>query len=160
MKGFNKELLLSNVTKEAQQKAQRLVNRTLYNMIEELMFLSPVGLPEDWSSTPPKDYKPGKYKANWQHSVGSPKTDVLDDEDNSILDSKSRTSVKLKQSVDANKTLFTTHYFTNNVPYAEAIEYGSAIHNLQAQSKPHAVAGLVTQNIPSHIKKARAEVGL
>jgi hypothetical protein len=123
------------------------------------MFHSPVGQPDEWSRNPPKDYEQGKYKANWQYGFNEAKTGVLDMRDESdMMKLNSSTSKYLKKEIKVNKNIVGTHHFTNNVSYAEAIEFGSAIHNPQAQSKPHAVAGKVTQNIESYIAKAKSGV--
>jgi hypothetical protein len=142
-------------TKKVHDRAKVIVDTALCETVKDLMYYSPVGQPNEWYMSVPLDYKPGKYKANWQHSIGAKKTDILDARDDSIMDSESVTSKKLQQSIKANKLLFTTHYLTNNVEYAQDIEYGCATHNPQAQHSPIAVAGLVSQNISTYIDKAK-----
>jgi hypothetical protein len=142
-------------TKKVHDRAKVVVDNTLNLMVDELMYRSPVGQPDMWSFQP-EDYTPGKYKSNWLHSIGSPVYVELEDtRDNSFQQKDCETGRRLKQQIASNKLLFTKHYFTNDVSYAKAIEYGSAIHNPQSQSKPHAVAGLVTQQTSSFLAKAK-----
>ena len=156
---FDKALLIKNLTAQTEKQAKVIIDDVLNQVVDSLMELSPVGQPDEWVSTPPKDYEPGKYKANWQHGFNEAKTSVLDMRDESdMMEKDSSTSKYLKKEIEANKTIIGTHYFTNNVSYAEAVEFGSAIHNPQSQHKPHAVAGLTAQNIPSFIAKAQSRV--
>lgn len=143
-------------TNKVHARAKVIVDNTLNQVVDGLMEHSPVGQPNDWSIEPPADYTPGKYKSNWLHSIGSPVFMELEDaRDNSFQQIDCETGRRLKTQVASNKLLFTSHYFTNDVSYAKAIEYGSAIHNPQSQTRPHAVAGLVTQNVTSYIAKAK-----
>ena len=163
---FDKALLIKNLTAQTEKQAKVIIDDVLNQVVDSLMELSPVGQPDEWVSTPPKDYEPGKYKANWQHGFNEAKTSVLDMRDESdMMEKDSSTSKYLKKEIKANKTIIGTHYFTNNVSYAEAVEYGAneerpwqSIHNPQSQHKPHAVAGLTAQNIPSFIAKAQSRV--
>jgi len=162
---FNKTALLSNLTEQTQKQAKVVVDSVLNQIVDGLMFHSPVGQPDEWTHAP-KDYEPGKYKANWQYGFNEAKTGVLDMRDESdMMVLNSSTSKYLKKEIKANKNIIGTHHFTNNVSYAEAIEYGKteerpwqSRHNPQAQSKPHAVAGKVAQNIESYIAKAKSGV--
>jgi hypothetical protein len=147
-------------TKKVHDRAKVIVDNTLNLMVEELMYRSPVGQPEKWTMyEPTDDYTPGKYKANWLHSIGSPVFEYFnheDDRDDSFQERDTPTGRLLKNNIAGNKLLFTKHYFTNSTPYAKAIEYGSAIHNEQSTTNiPHAVAGLVAQETPSLLTKAK-----
>jgi hypothetical protein len=157
---FNKAALLSNLTEQTQKQAKVVVDSVLNQIVDGLMFHSPVGQPDEWRTVvPDTDYTPGTYKANWMYTTDEPVfefDDVI--RDNSFQDTNCVTGRTLKKYIHLNKKLVTTHYFTNSTPYAIDIEFGSAIHNPQAQSKPHAVAGKVTQNIESYIAKAKSGV--
>ena len=143
-------------TNKVHARAKVIVDNTLDQIVDGLMEHSPVGQPDDWSFKP-EDYTPGKYKSNWLHSIGSPVFMELEDSrDNSFQQIDCETGKRLKTQVASNKLLFTSHYFTNDVSYAKEIEYGSAIHNPQSITNiPHAVAGLVAQNVTSYIAKAK-----
>ena len=153
---FNRALVIENVN----ALTDKVIKQTLENVVDELMFLSPVGQPDQWAGSVPKDYEPGKYKANWQYSVGSPESDVIEEVDGSdAMEINCATGKKLKSQIKSQKTTIgKTHYFTNNVSYASAIEYGSAIHNPQALTEPHAVAGLTIQHLPLALERAKKKV--
>lgn len=156
---FDKVALIKNLTTQTEKKAKVIIDDVLNQIVDGLMSLSPVGQPDEWKGSVPKDYEPGKYKANWQYGFNEAKTDVLDMRDESnMMDTNSSTSKYLKKEIKNNKKIIGTHYFSNNVSYAEAVESRSAIHNPQSQHKPHAVAGLTAQNIPSYITKAQSKV--
>lgn len=156
---FDKVALIKNLTTQTEKKAKVIIDDVLNQIVDGLMSLSPVGQPDEWKGSVPKDYEPGKYKANWQYGFNEAKTDVLDMRDESdMMDTNSSTSKYLKKEIKNNKKIIGTHYFSNNVSYAEAVELLSAIHNPQSQHKPHAVAGLTAQNIPSYITKAQSKV--
>ena len=160
---FDKVALIKNLTTQTEKKAKVIIDDVLNQIVDGLMFLSPVGQPDEWKSSVPKDYEPGKYKANWQYGFNEAKTDVLDMRDESdMMDTNSSTSKYLKKEIKNNKKIIGTHYFSNNVSYAEAVELGSvpwqSKHNPQSQNFPLAVAGLTAQNIPSYITKAQSKV--
>ena len=161
---FDKTLLIKNITAQTEKKAKAIVDNVLNQVVDSLMFHSPVGQPEKWKMfEADEDYTPGKYKANWIYSAGTPIYDYDDSEsDNSFKQADCATGRVLKKHIAVNKKLITTHYFTNSTPYAEAIEFGGvpwqSKHNPQSQTFPIAVAGLTAQNIPIYLAKAVAEV--
>jgi hypothetical protein len=176
---FNAQLLIQQANAIAMKKAEEVVRQTLVNVAEELTYLSPIGHPEEWArirnpkegksggvGSVPQNYEPGEYKANWQYSQHSPKTDILDERDGTNAKGKgSPTFAKLEKEINESKSVLnTTHYFANNVPYAEEIEYGWAIHNPQSSTEgytpgtPYAVASLTTQNIPLALERAKKQV--
>jgi len=160
---MNLNQLEGHFTKKVHDRAKVIVDNTLNLMVDELMYRSPVGQPEKWTMYKPSDdYTPGKYKANWVHSIGSPVFEYFnhkDDRDDSFQERDTPTGRLLKNNIAGNKLLFTKHYFTNSTPYAKAIEYGyvswQSKHNPQSRSFPHAVAGLVAQETPSLLAKAK-----
>lgn len=159
---FDKTLLIKNLTEQTQKQAKFIVDDVLNQVVDSLMEHSPVGRPHDWTTViPDEDYTPGKYKANWVHSVGTPMYEYFNHEDNrddSFQQIDCITGRLLKSHIKENKAIVATHYFTNSVPYAQDIELGSAKHNPQSLTAPHAVAGLTAQNIPGFIAKAQSRV--
>jgi len=73
-----------------------------------------------------KDYVGGRFRGNWQFSIGSPVEGVLDQ----IDASGSVTLAKLKLQVEQ-LSIGETAYIVNNLPYAIPLEYG---HSKQAPS--------------------------
>lgn len=147
-----------NLEEKVHKKAEFVVNSALLHMTDELMSRSPVGQDELWSTPAPPDYKPGYYKANWQHSVNTPISTTVQEYDDSFEQGRCDTYDKLEVSIKQNKQLSTKHFFVNNVDYALQIEHGWAIHNPRATTNiPHAVAGLTAQNFNKHVKNAVKE---
>ena len=159
---FDKALLIKNLTAQTEKQAKVIIDDVLNQVVDSLMELSPVGQPDEWTTMiAAEDYTPGKYKANWVYSVGTPVYEYFnheDDRDDSFQQIDCITGRLLKSHIKENKAIVTKHYFTNSVPYAQDIELGSAVHNPQSLTKPHAVAGLTAQNIPSFIAKAQSRV--
>lgn len=163
---FDAALVIKQANAVAMKKAEAIVKQTLVNVAEELAYLSPVGQPDEWSHSPMKDYEPGEYKANWQYSQNAPTTGILDERDATMATGKnSPTFAKLRKEINESKSVLNkTHYFANNVPYAEEIEYGWAIHNPQSSTEgytpgtPYAVAAKATQNIPLALERAKKQV--
>ena len=174
---FDAQLLIKQANAIAMKKAEAVIKQTLVNVAEELAYLSPVGQPDEWGTDPkgeaaskgssvPKNYEPGEYKANWQYSQNSPQAGVLDERDATTATGKnSPTFAKLQKEINESKSVINkTHYFANNVPYAEEIEYGYAIHNPQSSTQgytpgiPYAVAALATQHVPLALERAKKQV--
>lgn len=71
-----------------------------------------------------KDYVGGRFRGNWQFSIGAPAEDVLDQ----IDPAGGVTLAKLRLQVEQ-LTIGQTAYIVNNLPYAVPLEYG---HSKQA----------------------------
>ncbi|WP_085708278.1 MULTISPECIES: hypothetical protein [unclassified Pseudomonas] len=71
-----------------------------------------------------KDYVGGRFRGNWQFSIGTPADGVLDQVD----PGGNVTLAKLKLQVEQ-LTIGQTAYIVNNLPYAVPLEYG---HSKQA----------------------------
>ena len=157
---FDKAKFEAGLRKDFDVIAKKVVDRTLELTIDELMFRSAVGRPDEWESEKPDDYIAGEYKANWLHSIGSPVYIPLEDaRDDSFQQKDCVTGRFLKSQVHANKKLYTTHYFTNNSKHALDVEHGNAIHNPQSITNiPYAVAGLTADTVPELLRQAKQEV--
>ncbi|KAA0983308.1 hypothetical protein [Pseudomonas sp. ANT_J28] len=71
-----------------------------------------------------KDYVGGRFRGNWQFSVGSPVDGVLDQ-----IDPSGNVSVAVLRTQVQSLTIGQTAYLVNNLPYAVPLEYG---HSKQA----------------------------
>jgi hypothetical protein len=163
---FDKAKFEAGLKKDFNVIAKKVVDKTLDNVVDSLMELSPVGQPEKWTMTEPADdYTPGQYKANWVYSAGTPIYEYFnheDDRDDSFQQIDCKTGRLLKGHIKENKTKVTHHYFTNSTPYAKSVEFGlvpwQSKHNPQSQSFPHAVAGLTAMRVPELLRQAKQEV--
>ena len=86
---------------------RRLVNR------------SPVGDALYWKNPAPKGYTGGRFRANWQMSIGAPASGVVD-----AVDKDGSATMAAHASVVAVARAGQTFYLMNNLPYAVPIERG------------------------------------
>jgi len=107
---FGKQMqeIADKMGKRVEDVAEQSTKQLFSTVIEE----TPVGRPETWKSPAPADYVPGKAKANWMPSVGSPDTTVTESRESSV----SRLS-QLDGNVAGNLV-----YLTNSVPYIYRLE--------------------------------------
>ncbi|WP_146009824.1 hypothetical protein [Janthinobacterium sp. ROICE36] len=99
---------------------QDLVVRAITMEIsKEIDSKSPVGNANYWKSKPPPGYVGGRFRANWQLSLGSPATGVLDkvDKDGSATIAAHAAANKAAKAGDV-------IYLVNNLAYAKRIEEG------------------------------------
>jgi hypothetical protein len=155
MADYNESILISNLTKQVEAKAKKVIDRTLEKVVNELMESSPVGEPDLWKWKPKPDYEAGHYKANWQHTINAPATEEIEGEDIE----GTATRARMLNSIKNNNKVITTHYFTNNSKYASTIEYQNwAIHNEMPR-----LQGLVASNavrkVPTFLAESVREVG-
>lgn len=163
MADYSESILISNLTKQVEAKAKKVIDRTLEKVVNELMETSPVGEPSEWIKWRERpDYQAGHYKANWQHTVNS----LASSEIEGVDVEGSETRKRMLNSIKDNNKVITTHYFTNNVPYAATIEYVKwegydsqwAWHN----NTPR-LQGLVASNavrkVPTFLAESVREVG-
>jgi hypothetical protein len=107
---------------------------------------SPVGNPAAWLSPPPKDYKPGGFRGNWQLGVDS----VPAGETGRIDPSGETTQAILRAEIPelAGGHVF---YITNNRPYARRLEDGWS-----PQAPPGGIVGLTALEFPQVVRAAAA----
>lgn len=115
-------------TAKYNDRLDRIVSGTVEAAGDRAIILSPVGDPPTWKNAPPAGYEPGNFRGNWFYSANAPIdvvhhgvgiTDVND------LAEMPALAAGLK------------HYVSNNLPYAQALEYG---HSGQA---PNGVLGVL-----------------
>lgn len=117
------------------QKAGRSLDATVRG-VEMRLFRavikdSPVGDPSQWKSPAPPGYVGGRFRGNWQASIGSPAVGELDRRD------EESTISEMEAFVSALKGGRVT-FLSNNLPYAMPLEYG---HSKQAPG------GMVRKNV-------------
>lgn len=112
----------SNIEKFANDTKKDIDTVTRAIMIgigNSLVDMSPVGNPDIWKSPPPPEYAGGRFRGNWQFSVGAPADGTLDTKDKSGTLTKNRLAAAINQ-VSAGKL----YYITNNMPYSIRLEFG------------------------------------
>lgn len=99
---------------------QDLVVRAITMKIDnKLVQRSPVGDATYWKNKPPPGYTGGRFRANWQLSIGSPTAGVRD-----LIDKDGSATIAAHGSVIATAKAGDIIYLVNNLPYAKRIEEG------------------------------------
>lgn len=99
---------------------QDLVVRAITMKIDnKLVQRSPVGDATYWKNKPPPGYTGGRFRANWQLSIGSPTAGVLD-----LIDKDGSATIAAHGSVISTAKAGDVIYLVNNLPYARRIEEG------------------------------------
>jgi hypothetical protein len=82
-------------------------------------FRSPVGDAKYWTHPAPKGYAGGRFRGNWQMSIGSPASGSLD-----VVDPGGQATRASHVAVLAAARAGQVIYLMNNLPYAKRIEEG------------------------------------
>lgn len=99
---------------------QDLVVRAITAKIDsKLVQRSPVGDAKYWKHKPPPGYTGGRFRANWQLSIGSPTAGVRD-----LIDKDGSATIAAHGSVINTAKAGDVIYLVNNLPYAIPIEQG------------------------------------
>lgn len=85
----------------------------------KLSHRSPVGDAKYWIHKPPAGYAGGRFKGNWQMSVGAPATGMTD-----AVDPGGQATLASHAGVIAAARAGQVFYLMNNLPYAKRIEEG------------------------------------
>ena len=139
---FSKQI--NKFTDKAAGNMDKVVRMSFIEMSSKVIRTSPVGDPERWLYNhpqrgyvdflsyrePPEGYTGGRFRANWQASVNSPKSGVVD----SVDESDAITSY----TIAARNKGQASYWLVNNLPYAKALEDG------HSSLRPHGIVKLVT----------------
>lgn len=116
---------LSKFTKRVEDASDRVLRGAALSILSSIVKKTPVGNPSIWKTKyPPKGYAGGRLRGNWQVNLNSPAVRRSGTKDKSGSTTISRGNGKI-----AKASIRTIIYIMNNLPYAEAIEYG---HSTQA----------------------------
>lgn len=100
------------------EKARQAVSLIVLNVGRSLILKSPVGDPTYWQSSPPPGYVGGRFRANWQYSIGSINYTTTEKVDPSGQGSISNIVGKISSAKASN-----VHYITNSLPYGNRLEF-------------------------------------
>ena len=103
-------------TKANQDLVVRAITMKIDNKVVQR---SPVGDAKYWKSKPPPGYAGGRFRANWQLSIGSPTAGVRD-----LIDKDGSATIAAHSSVISAAKAGDVIYLVNNLPYARRIEEG------------------------------------
>lgn len=97
----------------------KVVRYCLASIDGRLVSRSPVGDAKYWKHPPPKGYAGGRFKGNWQMSIGSPAMGALD-----VIDKDGKATIAAHAGIVASAKAGEVFYLMNNLPYANRIEKG------------------------------------
>ena len=137
------------------RRAEAVVRGTVLQLGHTLVERSPWGRWERWTprsqhARPLPPYVPGLFKGSWDYDFGSAPFSQLDS-----VDASGGTSIA---RIGAAKTApaFVTHYIVNNTEYAQALEYGYAVHNIPDPMPPGGMVRTTALEFPSIVQAALA----
>ena len=108
MAGFAEQV--GAFTRKAESKIETAIRKIALDVFTEVIMMSPVDT--------------GRFRGNWQCAIGSAPSGILE------LDDKTGTAVLAKAQAEAlGLKAGQTIFLVNNLPYAQALEYG---HSQQA----------------------------
>jgi hypothetical protein len=102
--------------KKAEKAATLMLRGTALDMFGRIVKRTPVGNPSLWKGPAPAGYTGGALRSNWQIGINSPKGGILPIEKDVTRKTIKLNTVKLKDAI----------FITNNLPYANAVEFGSS----------------------------------
>lgn len=139
---------INKFAKKAIKNGDQVVRKTVVDITKSIMEMSPVGDPSQWQYPhAPKGYSGGHFRANWQLSIGSLPSGIIDGIDKSGDKTLNKANALIPMDA-AGKVYF----FANNLPYADALEHG---HSKQA---PYGMVGLTKLKFRNIIDRATGEL--
>lgn len=105
--------------RSADERADGVVRKIIYDLSTNIVLRSPVGDPKYWKRPAPPGYVGGRFRGNWQYSVGDIDMTVTQAIDPAGGPTISRLHAKVPEN-----TLGKVHYITNSLPYANRLEDG------------------------------------
>ena len=140
---------LRQFSEAAVQRAELVVQKVAIDCSVSVVDGSPVGNPELWKfpKSAPAGYVGGRFRANWQVSIGSPATGEV----NAIDENGGPTKAAGEAVAMTFRHEDRVVYVTNNLPYAIPLEYG---HSTQA---PAGMVRITVANFQGYVEQAASE---
>ena len=110
---------LSKAIEKAKDKAELAVRKIAIDLFNDVIMMSPVGNPDLWKY-PKEGYVGGRFRANWNCSIGSPDTSTTESVDPSGSAATGRVTAVVLGYQLGEKSI----YLCNSLPYAERLENG------------------------------------
>lgn len=128
------ELAVANFIKKAKKNPELVVRQVTIKLYSQIIMASPVDT--------------GRFRMNWQVSNNKPATGVLIADDPSGSRAIGRMTAYVTTSED-----WENFCFTNNLPYAERLEYGGS------QQAPQGMVRVTVSRFQRLLNEAAAKVG-
>src|SRR5712672_706393 len=140
-------LNLSKFVAKAKGNADAAVRKIVLDIGTRIIMRSPVGDASYWKSPPPKGYTGGHFRANWQYGAGVIPGGVL-----AGVDAHGGPTIgKIAAKIPFVATGM-VHYLTNNLPYAQRLEYG------WSRQAPHGMVGVTMVEFQTIVRNAARTV--
>lgn len=152
---------LSNAIEAAKKDAETIIRRSCIGLFSTVVEKSPVGNPDLWKANQGKEenvagkgYVGGRFRNNWNCSIGSPDLSTTEEVDKTGSKAKAKIFSTVMSYTLSDQSIF----LTNNLPYAQRLEDGhsteQAPQGMVRLSILEFNAGMVNQQIRSMNKKA------
>ena len=105
--------------KKADDKANRVVRKIIFDVSTAFVLKSPVGDPKYWKRPAPPGYVGGRFRANWQYGPG-----VINKTVTFNIDKNGGPTIQRIVGSVPERVLGQVHYITNSLPYAVPLEDG------------------------------------
>ena len=151
----NFKSVFAELNKQIDAKKELIFEQAVINFADRIIEKSPVGRPDLWESTPPKDYAEGHYVANWQFVESVSDAKEIDDIDPDTTYTREKLHHQIRDLVKSKK--LKQFRLVNAAPYAQQIEDGWAIHNFH--TPPQGVMATTLLEWDDCIKDAEAKIG-
>jgi hypothetical protein len=132
-------------TKKAKGNADQVLRAVCIGLLNNVVVHSPVGNPDLWKGDkhgfirPPKGYVGGRFRANWQVTIGAPPKGTRD-----VIDPSGQVSIMGGQVVIDGVKCGPPVFIVNNLPYSIELEYG---HSTQAPAGMARIAAAEFQQL-------------
>jgi len=138
----------AKLMKKAGDNMEALVRASAMELLKRVILKSPVGDPSMWKDPTrvPPGYVGGRFKANWQVSVG-----VIDFNAAAAPDMTGMSSLKRGAGAIGSFPLGTQVFITNSLPYSRRIEYNA--WSKQAQAGVVRITAMEFKNIVRQLAK-------
>lgn len=112
------ELQLAKFAEKTNAKVETVIRKVSLELLKGVVLMSPVGNPDLWKH-PVKGYVGGRFRGNWQVSIGVPAAGALD-----LTDRNGAATISKGAAVITNVRADESIWLVNNLAYARRIEYG------------------------------------
>lgn len=118
-------LQIQKFIEKAGARADAVVGEVVTNLAATVDYRSPVGDASYWKSPPPKGYVGGRFRANWNMSIGAPDLSTTERTDRSPK-SPDRGGARTGEiiAVIPEQAAGNVYYLANGLPYAQRLEDG------------------------------------
>ena len=145
MKDFGAQVML--FAQKTNQNVDTVVREVIIEIATKNVKRSPVGDGNLWKTKPPKGYIGGQFRGNWFSSIDSPVTMP----EFGKIDRSGQGAISEAIRV-ANNAAGHVYYLTNNLPYAQRLEYG------WSTQAPQGMVRITMAEVDTAIKKALAKL--